>query len=160
MATDRTSGEKTPWRQLVAGERVRGQGGLVWEIVSLHRADGYVTPTLERDAGEGEPLRKSFTISGDALVEVVGMAEDLQTAVNLMTVQMSGDDQYRVFPGVVHYGTSSLLAHLKIVHGVAELPDAEKVVTAHLKLHADGIAGAKPHRHDPSLSVAGAKMSA
>jgi hypothetical protein len=155
----------TPWSQLVPGERVRGQGGLVWTIVSLQRDGDYVSPTLERrEEGAGAPLQKSFTIKGSALVEVVGIADDLQTAVNLMKVHTSGEDEYRVFPGVVHYGTGALLAHLKIVHGVADLGDPEKVVTTHLKLHAaggaEGIAGAKPHRHDPRLSVVGAKVAA
>lgn len=154
---------KTPWQQLVPGERVRGQGGLVWTIKSLERDDDYVSPTLERQDGAGAPQRKSFTVKGTALVEVVGIAEDLQTAVNLMTVHTSGPDEYRVFPGIVHYGTSALLAHLKVVHGVADLGDPAKVVTTHLKLHAaseDGVAGAKPHRHDPRLSVVGAKVVA
>jgi DNA modification methylase len=127
--------DKTPWRRLVVGERVRGKGGLVWMIERLHRADGHADITLRRD-DETKQLTRPETEG----VEVVPLAADLSDAENIMRVHTAPAGEFDVFPDASKYGASTMLAHLKIVHGI-DVADVEKPFTRHIEAHGAGDAG-------------------
>lgn len=150
--------DKTPWANLVAGERVRGRGRLVWTIARLHRADGYATIRLERRDTEGVELEdpKELTRPETEGVDVVPLADDLSDATNILRVHTAPDGEFDTFPGASAYGVSSMLSHLKIVHGLDVSKAQADPFSRHIAAHsADGSSlDGRPHRHDPAKRAA------
>jgi hypothetical protein len=140
--------EKTPWVQLVVGEHVRGRGGLVWTIAALERDPDTprITVTLERRHAEGAPTdRATVAVKTTDRIEVVPLTDDPDTAATILTVHTSPAGDWTAFPGAHAYSTATMLAHLKIVHGI-NVTDVTSPFTRHITAHGTGEA-ARPHQH-------------
>lgn len=144
------SSDKTPWSQMVVGERVVGRGGLVWTIAGKDDdpATGLTTIALERDGQR----RDIHVKPGDGIV-VAPLADDLDTARNIMAVHTAPDGDFETFPDATRYGPASLLAHLKIVHG-KDVSAITKPFIAHIEAHAAG-ESARPHEHSARAAQRG-----
>lgn len=145
------SADKTPWSQLVVGERVRGRGGVVWTIGGKSGdADGYDV-TLHRLVDGQVVEKRHISVKATDRVEVVPLTDDLETANNILAVHTSADDEWTTFPGAHAYSAATMLAHLKIVHGI-DVADVTSPFTRHITAHGAGEA-AKPHEHGQAKSA-------
>jgi hypothetical protein len=135
--------DKTPWSQLVVGERVIGRGGAVWTLDAKQpdEATGRIGIRLKR-SGEVRQLHVKPTDQ----VQVAPLAENFDEARHIMAVHTAPDGEFSVFPDASRYGVASMLAHLKIVHGL-DVSDVDKPFTAHIAAHAPDATPARAHSH-------------
>jgi hypothetical protein len=134
---------KTPWSQLVVGERVIGRGAAVWTLDAKQpdEATGRIGIRLKRD-GEVRQL----DVKPADRVQVAPLAENLTEARHILDIHTSDDGSWTTFPDASKYGAASMLAHLKIVHGL-DVSDVDKPFTAHIAAHAPDATPARAHSH-------------